>query len=207
MAQAFGTGWLERIIRARFQVAGPQPFPLDLEPRAQVGFEARPSLPWEYGNARWFPVSCAQSQAAGGAGTFAVCDVSVVATAQRALVVDRLLVMTGASNSVGLYLNRTFVAPATGGALLDGRYLAAGSWFTPVADFGMSSSTPAALPAIGTRAWDSLTVTATAVDVVGANPKIVILPGQTISVFNETANVSLTAAMQGFLVPVEDLGS
>jgi len=205
--QSFGTGWLLDVIRGRFDVQGPNNFPVDLEEKARVVMEARPSLPWEYGNARWLPVSGVQAVAAGGAGTFAAVDVSVAAAAQRALIIRRCNFGTGGNNTVGLYLNRGFVAPATGPAMLDGRYVAAGSWFTPVADWGLAGSTPAALPAIGTRAWDVFTLANENRELFDSPESyILVLPGQTVALFNETANVSMTVAIMGLLVPVTDLG-
>jgi len=206
--QAFGTGWLERIIRARFQVAGPQPFPVDLDPRAQVSMEARPSMPWEYGNARWFRVSGGLNIGAGGAGTFASVRVSVIAAAQRALILTRFDVFSAGANLFQLYLDGAFTNPTTGFGLLDTRYKTAGNSFPPVVDAGLIGQNAAvALPAAGTLAGQLRAAANGSAPFCTPNEPGVLLPGMVFDVFNATANQDIGCIAQGYLVPLEDIGT
>ncbi len=201
--KSFGVGWLQDQLRARFDIRGPIGEPYDVEPKVQVGMEARPSLPWEWGNARWLPVAGGIEQA-NGAG-FSVVNLSVVAAGTRALVVTSLrAVVQAAATQVGLFVNQAFVAPTQGLALRDGRLLAAGSWLTPVPDAGFASSGAlGALPPITDAAALVRAPASTAVDLL--SDFLILVPGQTVAIINTTAFQFVGATVTGYLVPLNDI--
>lgn len=200
----FGAGWLQDQLRSRFDLRGPIGVPNDLEDKARVVMEARPSLPWEYGNARWLPVCMGTTIAAGGAGTYASVSFSVVTTAQRALMVTRLVVSNNAGATLGVYLDTAFVNPNVGAGVTDSRFKAGTSSFNPVLDCGcIAQNAAVALPAAATRVAVIHEVAGRATEFVLEG--MVLMPGNTFSAFTEQANTPIAAWATGYLVPLADL--
>lgn len=200
---SFGVGWLQDQLRSRFDIRGPIGEPTDVAPLVQVGMEARPSLPWEYANARWMPVLAGEAIAGGGAGTFSSVKVICEATATRVLVITGLQVDV-AGGSVGLYLDGAAPNGTIGFGLRDQRVRStAGSSFTPVLGASLLAQNVAvALPAVGTRV---LTLDFPALTPVSLPVPWVLAPGTAIDVFSETANQLIRVAVEGLLVPLNDV--
>lgn len=200
---SFGVGWLQDQLRARFDIRGPIGEPFDVAPQVQVGMEARPSLPWEYGNARWLPVMAGAQVGNGGAGLFSSIGPRVVATSGRALVITAWWAMPAVTQDILIYTDGAFANPNIGAALTDARLRSAGSSFTPVVDCGLlTQNAAAALPALGTRCG-FFPVTANQPFALPA--PLVIPPGFAIDAWAGTANSVLALSMIGYLVPLGDL--